>query len=61
MTSKPTVPVYPGTRVLCRASRGRILLVEAQAHNTGGAVCEACAVRGPCGRLQSELATKKTR
>lgn len=59
MLSKPSVLVYPGTRILCRLTRGRILLVEAQAHQDGGAVCEGCQFRRPCGALQSELWPKK--
>lgn len=62
MPLKPPIgPIYPGTRILCRATRGRILLVEAQAYQDGGAVCENCPFRTPCGRLQSELRSKKER
>lgn len=60
MSAKPPIgPIYPGTRILCRRTHGRILLVEAQVHQDGGAICETCLFRGPCGRLQSELQPKK--
>ncbi len=59
MPAKPSTPVYPGTRVLCLTTRGRILLIEAQAHHGPTLVCETCQFRGPCGRLQSELRSKK--
>lgn len=62
MTAKlPISPIYPGTRILCRRTGGRILLVEAQAHQDGGTICEMCSFRRPCGELQSELRSKKRR
>lgn len=57
----PIGPIYPGTRILCRRTHGRILLVEAQAHQDGGVICEKCPFRRPCGELQSELWSKKRR
>lgn len=62
MPAKPlSSPIYPGTRILCRRTHGRILLVEAQAHQDGGPICELCVFRRPCGELQSELRPKKGR
>jgi hypothetical protein len=62
MPLKPPIgPIYPGTRILCRITRGRILLVEAQRHQDGGATCETCPYRRPCGELQSELRPKEGR
>lgn len=62
MPAKPPIgPIYPGTRILCLVTRGRILLVEAQAHQDGSAICEMCPFRRPCGALQSELRPKKGR
>lgn len=57
----PMSPIYPGTRILCHRTHGRILLVEAQTHQNGGAICEACPFRHPCGELQSKLWPKKRR